>query len=240
MLQLKFRPSYLLIACLFLLFLIAVNTAAFAQDKTFSISGIVLDNKQQPVPGASITIMNTADRQMLYKTITNDKGSYAFKCNAIHIEILVSYVGYAAYKGKPLLISKNLAIDPIVLQEDNKLKEVTIKGEATPPLIQASGGKIIFNVANSVTSQGSNVFDVLKKAPGVMVNSDNTIDIAGREGSLVMLNGKQTYLQPAELADLLKSMSAANIKSIEVINNPSAQYDAAGSGGIINIVLRKK
>ncbi|WP_254070942.1 TonB-dependent receptor domain-containing protein [Pedobacter sp. L105] len=233
--QSKFKSNFLiLVLCFFF-----AKTNLHAQDKIFLVKGLVLDNKQQPVPGASVTILSSPTEQIISKTITNEKGGYQFESGGGSIEILVSYVGYGLNRTKPLLISRNTVIDPVILQDDNKLKEVVIKGESTPPLIQASGGKIVFNVANSVSSQGSNALEVLKKAPGVTVNPDNTINIAGRQGALVMLNGKQTYLQPAELSDLLKSISSSNVKTIEVINNPSAQYDAAGSGGIINIVLKK-
>jgi len=164
MLQLK---SYLLfISCLFTLSLIFADHRALAQiHNGFLITGSVTDLKQQPVPGASVTILNATNEQVISKTITNTKGEFAVEGKEEGIEILVSYVGYGIYKSKPITVSKNMVLDPIVLNEDNKLKEVEIKGQNTPPLIQASGGKIIFNVSNSISSQGSNVLEVLKKHP---------------------------------------------------------------------------
>jgi hypothetical protein len=98
---------------------------------------------------------------------------------------------------------------------------------------------MIYNIQKSVTAQGINALEALKKTPGVIVNQDNSITLNGASAALVMINGRQTYLQAEELAQLLKSMTASDLKSIEVIKNPSAEYDASGTGGIVNLVLQK-
>lgn len=229
----------LLYTCL-LIYITGFFSPIFAQEKAlFTINGLVNDQKNQPIPGASVSIISTLTEQVVTKTIADEKGRFSFSLTDSTVKVLVSYVGFDVYESATILLTGNLTLPAIVLKEGNALHEVTVKGQRIPPLIQATGGKIIYNVAASVNSQGANVLEVLRKAPGVVVSSENAIGIAGREGALVLLNGRQTYMQPAELADLLKSMPAANVKSIEVINNPSAQYDAQGSAGIINIVLKK-
>lgn len=90
---------------------------------------------------------------------------------------------------------------------------------------------MIYNVQRSITAQGSTALEALKKTPGVMVKQDNSVSINGASAALVMINGRQTYLQAEELAQLLKAISASDLKSIEIIKNPSAEYDAAGTGG---------
>ena len=94
---------------------------------------------------------------------------------------------------------------------------------------------------NELKAQGTNAFEILKYTPGVTVNDGSrTISINGQHNILVMLNGKQTYMQPSEIVDLLKSTPSSNIKSIEVMTNATAQYDASGSGGILNIVMKRE
>ncbi|WP_198139817.1 outer membrane beta-barrel protein [Pedobacter sp. BAL39] len=214
--------------------------SALAQNPApFALRGLVMDQKNQPLPGASVSLIDMRNGKIFQKAVTDREGRFSVVLGKMTLRLLISYVGFNVYESDTILVSGNLNLDPIVLRDGKDLSEVSVKGQRTPPLIQATGGKIIYNVAAGINAQGSNVLEVLRKAPGVVVSSDNVIGIAGREGALVLLNGKQTYMQPAELADLLKSLPATNVKSIEVLNNPSAQYDAAGSGGIINIVLKK-
>jgi len=212
-----------------------------AQEKSLiSLKGLVHDDKQLPIDGVSVSLLNGTNHQLIAQTLTDKKGQFSFEHSGGTVEIALTSVGFIMYRSKVISWTNDLVLEPVLLIADQqKLKEVTIKGQNTVPLVRAQDGKIIFNVAASINAQGSNAFETLKRAPGITVSNDNSISIAGRQGSLVMLNGKQTYMQTAELADLLKSMPSSNIKSIEVIGNPTAQYDAAGSGGIINIVLKK-
>lgn len=225
------------------LFFIALLCAVFSVsgqgNKGFPIQGTVLDGVGHAVEGASVALLNK-EQKVVAQTLTDAGGKFSLNSTVKDVQLVVGFVGFDSYRSKPISLNTAINLEPVVLINNHqKLNEVVIKGQNRPPLIQATGGKIVFNVAASVNAQGSNVLEVLKKAPGVLVSSDNVISIAGRSGALVMLNGKQTYMQAAELADLLKSTPASNVKSIEVIGNPSAQYDAAGSGGIINIVLKK-
>lgn len=115
----------------------------------------------------------------------------------------------------------------------------TVVVESRQRLIKVDGNTITYDVSKSIDAQGVNALEVLKKAPGVFVLNDNTVTLNGKAGVLILLDGKQTYLSGQELADLLKSMPASGIKSIEVITNPSSKYDASGSAGIINIKTNK-
>ena len=101
-------------------------------------------------------------------------------------------------------------------------------------------GKMIFTPKNSSIIAGSTALEVLKKTPGVFVDGENNISIGGKNSVLVILNGKQTYMQKDELVTLLKATPSSSVSSVEVMHNPSAQYDAEGSGGIININMNRK
>lgn len=120
------------------------------------------------------------------------------------------------------------------------LDDVLVIGEKQTPSIRVVNGNTIFFPKNSATLAGSSALEVLKKTPGVFVDGNDNVSIGGRNGVLIIFNGKPTYMQQEELVSMLKSMSSTSVTSIEVINNPSAQYDAEGSGGIININTQKQ
>ncbi len=127
-------------------------------------------------------------------------------------------------------------LDSILALQHTQLGEVLIT--AKKPLFSQKSDKMIFNVENSVLSEGSNVLDLLARAPGVVVGQDGDISLRGKSGVSVMINGKMTYLSQKDLANMLKSTTSSAVKHIEVITNPSAKYDAAGNAGIVNIVLK--
>ncbi|MGM8361563.1 TonB-dependent receptor domain-containing protein [Flavobacterium sp. ARAG 55.4] len=127
--------------------------------------------------------------------------------------------------------------DSIIETYFNDLEEVIIvKKKET--YVQKSD-RMIFNVENSIVSEGGTALDVLARAPGVVVSQDGDLAIRGQQGVSVMIDGKLTQLSQKELANYLKSTTSSNIKQIEVITNPSSKYDAAGKAGIINIVMKK-
>lgn len=100
-------------------------------------------------------------------------------------------------------------------------------------------GKLIFNVQNSALSAGSSALDLLRRVPGVSMGQDDQIMLKGSSGLNVMLDGKMAYLSQQQLVQLLKGMNAENISKIEVISAPTAEFDAAGNAGVINIVMKK-
>ncbi|HEY4111210.1 outer membrane beta-barrel protein [Puia sp.] len=117
------------------------------------------------------------------------------------------------------------------------LKEVIVTGR-TPP-VERKRDKIIVNVEASVTNTGSTVLEVLERSPGVTVDRSGGITLNGKQGVLVMIDDKPTYLSGDDLNNLLSSMSSTQVSRIELIANPSAKYDAAGGAGIINIKTKK-
>lgn len=119
----------------------------------------------------------------------------------------------------------------------HQLKEVSVV--ATRPFIERQADKIIVNVESSVMSTGSTALEVLQRTPGITLDKDDHLQLKGKAGVTVMLDGKLTYLSADQISNLLKNMGSENISRIEVITNPSAKYDAQGNTGIINIVTRK-
>ena len=127
--------------------------------------------------------------------------------------------------------------DSVVETSINVLDEIVITKKKV--LYTQKSDKMVFNVENSIVSEGGTALDVLSRAPGVVVSQDGELSIRGQQGVGVMINGKLTQLSQKELANYLKSTTSSNIKQIEVITNPSSKYDATGKAGIINIILKK-
>ena len=127
--------------------------------------------------------------------------------------------------------------DSIVKTYINDLDEIIITKKKD--IYVQKSDRMIFNVENSIVSEGGTALDVLARAPGVVVSQDGDLSVRGQQGVSVMIDGKLTQLSQKELANYLKSTTSSNIKQIEVITNPSSKYDAAGKAGIINIVMKK-
>lgn len=123
------------------------------------------------------------------------------------------------------------------LKKPQLLHEAVVTGRL--PYIQRTLDRTVINVESHIAAAGSNVWDLMRKLPGVQVDQDGQINLNGKPGVTVYIDGRASYLSAGDLAALLKGMSAEDIKKIELIAHPSAKYDAAGSGGIINIIRKK-
>ncbi len=120
----------------------------------------------------------------------------------------------------------------------NKVLDTLTFTSRKPP-IELKAGKTVVNVDASVTNTGATVLEVLEKTPGLSVDKDGNVSIKGRPNAMIMIDGKQTYLPPSEIASLLSGMNAAQVDQIEIMTTPGAKYDAAGSTGLINIKTKR-
>lgn len=232
--------NYLTKTTLFSLLLILCHWTN-AQQVQPSITGQVTDSQNKPVDAALVWLVTPDGATSVAQAITTADGRFAIPCAPKEVKLTVTCLGYASYVSDVFNAGSAKDFKSITLSEEfQQLDDVVVIGEKRRPIIEQKAGKLIFNVENSINAQGSNAFEVLRQTPGVTVDDGSkSISINGRGSILVMLNGKQTYMQQAEVVDLLKSTPSSNIKSIEVMSNATAQYDAAGSGGILNIVLKK-
>jgi hypothetical protein len=227
--------------CYLFFILTCFFSTSFAQNNQGNtLKGIIKNRNNEVVGGATLFLKNGIDGQVIKQTLSDKDGVFSFTVKAGSYVIAISYLGALSYQSDLLTLLGNMDVGVINVETTARsLKEVVIQSSGSKPLIKIDGRKMIYNIEKSITAQGSNALEALKKTPGILVNQDNTITLNGGSAALVMINGRQTYLQAEELAQLLKSMSASDLKSIEVIKNPSAEYDAAGTGGIVNLVLQK-
>mgnify|MGYP000000722435 FL=1 len=212
------------------------------KKKAEGITGQIINKQQQAIEAAFVCLVDSAKSQPVSQAITDAEGRFSFPRSHGNLCLSVTCLGYKPYLSSVFNAEEEHELPVIVLEEESQvLEKVVVIGEKAQPVLEQKPSKLVFNVENSINAQGSNAFDVLKQLPGISVQEESkTISLNGRSSILILLNGKPTYMQQAEIVDLLKSTSSANIKQIEVMSNASAQYDAAGSGGILNIVLKKR
>ena len=206
------------------------------------ISGSVIDEQKKPLDYATILLVLAKDSSMAKSTMTDAEGKFAIEnITEGQYLILANMVGYKKVYSKPFNLNANqsqVSIPQLQTSTDSKqLKEVTIV--ALKPFIERKMDKLIMNVENSSVSAGNTAMEVLEKAPGVTIDKDDNISMKGKQGVLIMLDGKQTYMSSADVANMLRNMQSTQIESIELITSPSAKYDAAGTSGIINIKTKK-
>lgn len=194
-----------------------------------------------PINSASVNLLNSKDSSLVKAVLSNDSGRFIIKQDKIGTYILqVQAVGYDNYYSSSFSYEKSKITIPNIALTEKKQDMNAVTVSTQKPFIQQQIDKTIVNIANSVTAVGSNVWEVLDKVPGVIVdNSNNAISLQGKSGVMIYIDGKPTYLSGDQLSNLLKGMDANSIQNIEVMTHPPAQYDAAGNAGIINIVTKK-
>ncbi|MES2651042.1 MAG: TonB-dependent receptor [Bacteroidota bacterium] len=217
---------------------------SYAQEKVVqgTISGALADELQKPIDYATIGLFKTADSSLVKTTLTAEDGKFQFiAVKAGNYYLKINRMGFSTYKGKSFNLNEDrLTVDlsKINLQSEGKtLKAVNIT--AVKPLIERRTDKLVMNVENSSVAIGSTALEVLQRAPGVTVDQNDRISMQGKQGVLILLDGKQTYMSSADVANLLRNMQSEQIESIELITNPSSKYDASGNSGIINIKTKK-
>lgn len=213
-----------------------------AISQTNSISGSIKDISNELVPGATVRLLSAADSTLVKGEITNGNGKFLFNNIAENNYVIaISSMGYKLYKSVILKIDgsqKNIILPVIILlpEKNKELKEVIVT--AKKPLLEHDIDKTIVNVESMITAATSNTLEVLEKTPGVMVSNDGDISLNGKGGVLVLIDGRPTYMSGADLATYLRSLPGGLLDKIELMDNPPAKYDAAGSA-IINIRLKK-
>jgi len=206
------------------------------------ISGTVIDSvTKEAMPYTTISIFRATGKAPLNGVLTDDKG--AFKMDNVHpgtYRIEVSFVGYPTKVIRDVITTpskpdKNMGT-VVVAPSQRKLKEVQVTGQKA--LIENHIDKIVYNAEKDLTSAGGNATDVLQKVPLVAVDINGNVSVRGDANVRVLINGKPSGATAANLSDVLKSLPADQIKSIEVVTSPSAKYDAEGTAGIINIITK--
>ncbi len=205
------------------------------------ITGSVMDIKKQPLAGANVLLLKATDSSLVKGSATARDGSFFLdNVKAGNYLLMATSIGFTSVYLPSILITSSpadLDLKTIHLAEEVlELRQVSVQSRR--PLLEQKIDRLVVNVKNSITSAGSTALDVLERSPGVIVNRQaNSISMSGKEGVMVMINGKINYMPVTALVQMLSGMSAGNIDRIELITTPPANLDAQGNAGYINIVL---
>lgn len=205
------------------------------------ITGNVKDEQGKALSGATVTLKKVKDSALVKLAATDAAGAYSFTgTNAGNYFVAVSFIGHETKSSAAFEVSGsgNVNVPDIALAKaSGNMKEVVVA--ARKPMVEVKADKTILNVEGSVNSVGQDALDLLRKAPGVMIDKDDNLTLSGKNGVQVYVDGRPTPFSGKDLSDYLKTLQSSSIESIEIITNPSAKYEAAGNAGIINIKLKK-
>jgi iron complex outermembrane recepter protein len=223
-----------------LLFFYSTNLL-HAQEKNGKISGIVKDETGKALDGATVTLNRAKDGGLAKVTVSNKQGIFEFEKLATGNYIInISVVGFNKFSSQPIEIngSNSVEVPAIEMKRGTKaLAEATVVGKR--PLIENKIDRTVVNVEAAPTNAGATALEVLEKSPGITVDNDGNISLKGKQGVIVMMDGKPTYLSATDLANLLRNLPASALDQIEIMPNPPARFDASGNSGVINIKTKK-
>lgn len=219
---------------LLLLIILFSSFKGMTQTNEFTLKGKVIDSKtKQSLPYVTVTLQSSDQNK---KTVSSDEnGIYAFKSPAGNYQLKVEFMSYKPFVLNAISLQKDLMLKDVLLEEEiNQLDEVNVLAEKSA--VELKLDKKVFNVGKDILSKGGSASDILNNVPSVNVDIAGAVSLRGNSGVTVLINGKPSMLTAN---NGLSQISAANIEKVEVITNPSAAYEAQGSAGIINIILKK-
>ncbi|TGE28951.1 outer membrane beta-barrel protein [Hymenobacter metallicola] len=205
-----------------------------------STTGRVQTEAGAPIDYATVTLHRATDSTLVKTEFSDAKGEYRFEQLAAgNYRVSAAQVGYNRAWSAVFELPGSGSVPTLTLRVNaaTQLKEVQVVGQK--PLFERLADRTVVNVEGSTLATGNSTLEVLSRAPGVTVDANDNLALRGRQGLLVMIDGKRQPMTGTELADYLRALPADQLKSIELITSPPARYDAQGSAGIIDIKLKK-
>ncbi|MFT6319933.1 MAG: outer membrane receptor protein involved in Fe transport [Granulosicoccus sp.] len=211
----------------------------FAQ--TASIKGLLQDSDKAPVSYANIVLYSIADSSVVKIEVSDDIGKFLIPgIPAGNYFLVASFIGYDDARKNEIQLADNQQLDLGIFAfqaASVELAEATVK--ARRALVEIKSDRTVFNVQGTINSVGADAIELLRKAPSVTVDNNDNINVLGRAGVLLYVDGKRQPLAGDDLTNFLKGISADQIDRIDIITNPGAKYEAEGNAGIIDIRLKK-
>ena len=228
---------------LLILFLLLMATIHAMGQGDATISGLVLDQTtKSPLAYATITLNYKQDGKLLTGTVTSEDGRFSITgLPQGEFIVAVSFIGFKENKTEILVgrLNKNFDLGRIEMVPDiAALDEVVVS--AAKNLVNITPEKRSFDIAGNISQAGGSVLDVMRNLPGITVDQEGKVELRGSDKVTVLIDGKQSSLTGYGNQKGLNNIPASNIERIEIINNPSAKYDASGLAGIINIIYKKE
>ncbi len=205
-----------------------------------NLTGLVVDEELQAISAASVSVLSPDKTTFIKAAITDDNGKFSIKnLPSGDYVILITSLGFENYTSQPFNHSnttKDLGAITLNPAAEN-LDEVVVQSEK--PMVQVMADKTVFNVQNTINAIGDSGFELLRKAPGVIVDNNDNLIVEGKTGVLIYIDDKPSVLRGEDLVNYLKSIQSSNIEAIEIITQPSSKFDAEGNAGIINIKFKR-
>lgn len=209
--------------------------------QTASISGKITDDTDAVVPFANVVLYRLADNSLVKVETTDDSGVFKFhQLAADNYRLEATFVGFAdlGRSDIELKAGQNLELGTLSFAAQAvELETATVKAQRV--LVEVKPDRTVFNVEGTINSAGGDGMSLLRKAPGVTVDNNDNINVLGRTGVLLYVDGKRLPLTGQDLTNYLQNLSAEQVDRIDIITNPGAKYEAEGNAGIIDIRLKR-
>ena len=206
-----------------------------------TLRGHVKDEAGKRLAAATVSLLKAADSSLVKVAVSEAAGTYEFvNMKEGTYLVAVTNVGFGKSFSKVFMLSAGQKLDiPAITLTAAAADMSAVVVQARKPLVENKIDKMVVNVDAAPTNAGSSALEVLEKSPGISVDRDGNISLKGKQGIIVLMDGKQTYLSGQDLANLLRNMPASQLDQIEIMTQPSAKFDAAGNSGIINLRTKK-
>lgn len=228
------------------LFLFVLANLAFSQPKgKGTIKGQIIDKDSgKPIESVAIQLFRIKDSSLVKGVATDTAGSFLLSDIPFGMyKLKASMIGYITYVASNVAITpqtKEVDLGIIKIAQGDEAKTAEIEVTAEMPIFQTQIDKKVYNVEKSLVSESGTLIDVLKNVPSVTVDSEGNIKLRGSSNIKFLINGKPSAILGMDPSSILDQIPASNVQSIEIITNPSSKYEAEGTTGIINFVLKKE
>lgn len=209
------------------------------QAQDLELRGSLADQNETPIAFATTYLYQAQDSALVKATISDEAGNFIIKeLQPGSYYLQLNSLGFAPYTSAAISLNESMTLPQIVLEEAAEaLDQVTIVAEK--PIVEVLADKTVFNVDKTINATGSTGFELLRKAPGVLIDNNNSIIVEGKAGVQIYIDGRPSVLAGQDLINYLETLQSTDIESIEIITQPSSKYEAAGNAGIINIILKR-
>lgn len=224
---------------IYLLLLILSSSFAIAQENIEIIGKLVEEETSQPIPYATLVIKDKSTNKNITGVITDNSGNFIVTTTKPNFYVEISFMGFETKTITEFTVTnRKVNLGTIkLLPNSQALDEIVVTGEVSKTVFKLD--KRVFNVGKDISSTGASALEVLNNVPSVNVNIEGDISLRGSSGVQILINGKPSVLAD-QSSNALGTITADMIESIEIITNPSAKYEASGTAGILNIILKKE
>lgn len=224
---------------IYLLLLILSSSFAIAQENIEIIGKLVEEETSQPIPYATLVIKDKSTNKNITGVITDNSGNFIVTTTKPNFYVEISFMGFETKTITEFTVTnRKVNLGTIkLLPNSQALDEIVVTGEVSKTVFKLD--KRVFNVGKDISSTGVSALEVLNNVPSVNVNIEGDISLRGSSGVQILINGKPSVLAD-QSSNALGTITADMIESIEIITNPSAKYEASGTAGILNIILKKE